>query len=44
MEMEPNHMVISRRYRGWEGDICHGHMAMSWRKDITESVSQMATY
>jgi len=30
-------MIMSRRYRGQEGDICHGCMAMSWRKDVRES-------
>jgi len=29
MEVEQNHMVISRRYGGQESDSCHGHMVVS---------------
>jgi len=28
---------MSRRYGGQEDDICHGHIVMSWRKDIREN-------
>ena len=29
MEVEQHHMVMSRRYRGQEGDGCHGRMVVS---------------
>ena len=29
MEVEQNHMVMSRRYGGQEGDGCHSHMVVS---------------
>jgi len=29
MEMEQNHMVMSGRYGGQEGDGCHSRMVMS---------------
>jgi len=29
-------MVMSRRYGGQEGDVCHGCMAVSQRRDIRE--------
>jgi len=29
MEMEQDHMVMSGRYRGQEGDGCHGRMVVS---------------
>jgi len=29
MEVEQDHMVMSRRYGGQEGDGCHGHMVVS---------------
>ena len=29
MEVEQNHMVMSRRYGGQEGDGCHDHMVVS---------------
>ena len=29
MEVEQNHMVMSRRYGGQEGDSCYGHMMVS---------------
>jgi len=29
MEVEQDHMVISRRYGGQEGDGCHRHMVVS---------------
>jgi len=28
MEVEQDHMVISGRYEGQEGDGCHGHMVV----------------
>jgi len=28
---------MSRRYREQKGDVCHGHMAMSWKRDMRES-------
>jgi len=28
MEMEQDHMVMSRRYGGQEGDSYHGHMVV----------------
>ena len=30
-------MVMSGRYGGQEGDGCHGHMVVSWRRDARES-------
>jgi len=30
-------MVMSGRYGGQKGDSCHGHMAMSFRRDMRES-------
>jgi len=44
MEMEQDHMVMSRRYKGQEGDVCHGHMVMSWRRDIRESSRMKSFY
>jgi len=29
MEVEQDHMVMSGRYGGQEGDSCHGHMIVS---------------
>jgi len=29
MEVEQDHMVMSKRYRGQEGDGCHSHMVVS---------------
>ena len=29
IEVEQDHIVMSRRYGGQEGNICHGHMLMS---------------
>jgi len=29
MEIEQDHMVMSGRYRGQEGDSCHGHIVVS---------------
>ena len=29
MEVEQNHIVMSGRYGGQEGDGCHSHMVMS---------------
>ena len=29
MEVEQDHMVMSRRYEGQEGDGCHGCMVVS---------------
>jgi len=29
MEVEQNHMVMSRRYRGQEDDSCYGHIVVS---------------
>jgi len=29
MEVEQDHMVMSRRYGGQEGDGCHSHMVVS---------------
>jgi len=29
MEIEQDHMVMSRRYGGQEGDGCHGRMVVS---------------
>jgi len=29
MEVEQDHMVMSRRYGGQEGDSCHGRMVVS---------------
>jgi len=29
MEVEQDHMVMSRRYGRQEGDGCHGHMVVS---------------
>jgi len=29
MEVEQNHMVMSRRYGEQEGDGCHSHMVVS---------------
>jgi len=29
MEVEQDHMVMSRRYGGQKGDGCHGHMVVS---------------
>ena len=37
MKVEQNHMVISRRYRGQKGNTCHGHIAVSWRRNVRES-------
>jgi len=28
MEVEQDHMVMFGRYRGQEGDSCHGHMVV----------------
>jgi len=28
---------MSRRYGGQEGDGCHVHMAMSWRREVRET-------
>ena len=28
MEVEQHHMVMSRRYRGQEGDGCHNHIVV----------------
>ena len=37
--MEQDHIVMSGRYRGQEGDGCHGHMVVSSRRDARESGS-----
>jgi len=37
MEIEPDHMVMSRRNKGQEDNIYHSCMAMSWRRDARES-------
>jgi len=37
MEMKQDHIVISGRYRGQKGDVCHDCMAVSWRRDMRES-------
>jgi len=37
MEVEQDHMVISGRYEGQEGDSYHGCMVVSWRRDARES-------
>jgi len=37
MEIEQDYMVMSRRYRGQEGDGWHGHMVVSLRRDTKES-------
>jgi len=29
MEVEQDHMIMSRRYRGQEGDSCHSCMVVS---------------
>ena len=36
-------MVMSERYEGQEGNVCYGHMAMSWRRDVRES-SRMKSF
>jgi len=41
--MEQDHMVISERYEGQEGNVCHGHIAMLWRRDVRES-SRMKSF
>jgi len=30
-------MVMSRRYGGQESDSCHGHIAVSWRREVREA-------
>jgi len=37
MEVEQDHMVMSGRYGGQEGDGCHGRMVMSWRREVREA-------
>jgi len=37
MKVEQDHMVMSRRYGGQKDDICHGCMAVSWRRNTRES-------
>jgi len=37
MEVEQDHMVMSGRYGGQEGDGCHGCMVVSERRDARES-------
>jgi len=37
MEVEQDHIVMSRRYGGQEGNICYGCIAVSWRRDTRES-------
>ena len=37
MEVEQDHMVMSGRYEGQEGDSYHGCMVVSWRRDARES-------
>jgi len=43
MKVEQDHMVMSGRYEGQGGNICHGCMVMSWRKDMRES-SRMKSF
>jgi len=37
MEVEQNHIVMSGRYKGQEGDAYHDHMAVPWRRNVRES-------
>jgi len=37
MKVEQDHMVMSGRYGGQEGDGCHGYMVVSYRRDTRES-------
>ena len=37
MEVEQDHMVMSWRYEGQEGDVYHGCMVVSWRRDTRKS-------
>ena len=37
MEVEQDHIVMSRRYGGQEGNVCYGCIAVSWRRDTRES-------
>jgi len=37
MEVEQDYIVMSRKYGEQEGDVCHGHMATLWRRDVRES-------
>jgi len=37
MEVEQDHMVMSGRYGGQEGDGCHGCMVGLLRRDVRES-------
>ena len=37
MEIEPDHMVMSRRNKGQEDNIYHSCMAMSWRREVREA-------
>jgi len=30
-------MVMAGRHGGYGGDICHVHMAMSWRREVREA-------
>jgi len=43
MEVKQDHMVMSRRYRGQEGDGCHRCMVVSKRRDTRES-SRMKSF
>jgi len=37
MKVEQDHIVMSGRYGEQKGDVCYGHMAMSWKRDMRES-------
>ena len=37
MEVEQDHMVMSGRYGGQEGDGCHSHIVVSSRRDARKS-------
>jgi len=43
MEMEQDHIVMSGRYRGQEGDSCHSHMVVLLRRGTRES-SRMESF
>jgi len=30
-------MVMSKRYGGQEGDSCHGHIVVPWRREVREA-------
>ena len=37
MEVEQDHMVMSRRYGGQKGDVCHSCIVVLWKGDMRKS-------